>query len=182
MDSQGRVAFQFQALSYQPVAEGMYLVFLKETNGNRLFPISLDEKQKSFIEQTISLRPTEQKKLLETFRICMGVSGNILEDVTIDNTENGNFTAQIHFLQNGETFSISSSAPQAIAIALTFHSTLYVCEDLLSVCRANATQGSVSFPLSSINTDMLKKAMKDAVEREEYELAANLRDELNKRK
>ena len=52
MDSQGRVAFQFQSLSYQPVAEGMYLVFLKETNGNRLFPISLDEKQKSFIELT----------------------------------------------------------------------------------------------------------------------------------
>jgi hypothetical protein len=92
--------------------------------------------------------------------------------------------------------SIDSRTSDAVAIALRFGCPIYIDNDILEKAQLTNTPSDVdlvssgeSGPLnepsskySSLNNDELYKLIDDAVKTEDYERAASIRDEIEKRK
>ncbi len=83
---------------------------------------------------------------------------------------------------NGENVRIRTS--DAVLLSIISHVPLYI-EERLMVQQSvpfdeNAT--GVSIPINSMDTQRLKIALQNAVDEENYELASQLRDEINRRK
>lgn len=83
---------------------------------------------------------------------------------------------------NGENVRIRTS--DAVLLSIISHVPLYI-EERLMVQQSvpfdeNAT--GVAIPINSMDTQRLKIALQNAVDEENYELASQLRDEINRRK
>jgi len=84
---------------------------------------------------------------------------------------------------------IETTVGDALALALTFESTLYVDEEVLAKCGIQTDETGVVVEKKSkkkekkspvVSIDDLKRMMEEAIKNEEYEVAAELRDKITK--
>ena len=94
----------------------------------------------------------------------------------------GQYQVMLMDLENGESVRVRTS--DAVLLSIISHIPLYIEERLMQRQSVpfdeNAT--GVSIPINSMDTPRLKAALKNAVDDENYELASQLRDEINRRK
>ena len=84
--------------------------------------------------------------------------------------------------EQGESVRLRMS--DAVLLSIISHIPLYIEERLMerqSVPFDENAKG-VSIPINSMDTSRLKAALQNAVDEENYELASQLRDEINRRK
>ena len=179
-----KIQVDILGLSTSPASGGAYALILKEVNGNRRLPIIIG----AFEAQSIALemegikppRPLTHdlmKNLLDT----MGVE---LAEITICELRDGTFFAKLIF-DNQE---IDSRPSDAIALAVRAGAPIYVAEKVMqdaAFLPENETQDqtqAASLPkdqkLSAM--DQFRAQLKEAIEKEDYERAAKLRDEIRK--
>lgn len=84
---------------------------------------------------------------------------------------------------DGEIELVDARTSDAIVLSMRMGFPIYVYEDILEKehLRNISPNGSFTLPVNSVNVEMLKKAMDEAVQREDYERASQLRDEIRKR-
>jgi hypothetical protein len=133
------------------------------------------------------------KTMMETFHI-------FLSEIVITNLMDGVFYSKLICISNGEEYEIDSRTSDAIALAIRFGCPIYIYGNILEnsgiVLMEEATEQEIADELSSINTSTAKKEKADytiytakeldkllneALANEDYEKAAAIRDELNKR-
>ena len=93
----------------------------------------------------------------------------------------GQYQVMLMDMESGESVRIRTS--DAVLLSIISHVPLYIEERLMqrqSVAFEEHATG-VSIPINSMDTARLKAALKNAVEEENYELASQLRDEINRR-
>jgi len=184
-------------ISYSQTQSGAYALILIEENGERRIPIIIGgfEAQAIVIklENLDPPRPLTHdlfKKLAEQFNI-------IISEVMIHKLEEGVFFAKL-ICSNGETeYSIDSRTSDAVAIALRFGCPIFITEEILDKAgitinpNEDDNSGSLendeiigqdSTTYDSYSDDELFKMIDDAVKTEDYERAASIRDEIEKRK
>jgi hypothetical protein len=192
-----RVKLKVMGISYSQTQSGAYALILIEENGERRIPIIIGgfEAQAIVIklENLDPPRPLTHdlfKKLAEQFNI-------IISEVMIHKLEEGVFFAKL-ICSNGETeYSIDSRTSDAVAIALRFGCPIFITEEILDKAgiTINPNEGDNSGSLEndeiigqdsttydSYSDDELFKMIDDAVKTEDYERAASIRDEIEKRK
>ena len=166
-------------ISYHPSSRS-YAVLLKEENSEKVLPILVG----SFEAQSIALA----RELVETPRplthdlICemiKKIDAKLLS-VNISKLNDGVFYAKLKIkgLKFG-TKQIDSRPSDAISIALRLNAQIYVSQDVIneaSVNQQDISEDSSKIPKYSIKDLELK--LKKAVEKEEYEEAAKIRDKL----
>jgi len=117
-------------------------------------------------------------------------------EVMIYKLEEGVFYSKMVCSNGDKEHSIDSRTSDAVAIALRFGCPIYIDNDILEKAQLTNTPSDVdlvssgeSGPLnepsskySSLNNDELYKLIDDAVKTEDYERAASIRDEIEKRK
>ena len=82
-----------------------------------------------------------------------------------------------------EKIKIDARTSDAIALALRFNCPIYTTEEILeSEHLHDLGEGKFSVPISSVSLQMLEEALQNAIEKEEYEQASQLRDEIRRRK
>ena len=82
-----------------------------------------------------------------------------------------------------QTFSLDSISTVAVILAYTFGCSVTISEALLErQYMREVGDGMYSIPVNSVNIEALKEALQRAVEEENYELASQLRDEIERRK
>ncbi len=179
-----RVQVDILGLSTSPASGGAYALILKELGGNRRLPIIIG----AFEAQSIALemegikppRPLTHdlmKNIVESL-------GNELAEIVISELKDGTFYAKLGF--DGQE--IDARPSDAIALAVRFGAPIYVAEKVMEEAsflpdeEQESTEGTAQprkeSPLTRVET--LRVQLKEAVEREEYEKAAKLRDELRK--
>ncbi len=183
-----KVQVDILGLSTSPASGGAYALILKELGGNRRLPIIIG----AFEAQSIALemegikppRPLTHdlmKNIVESL-------GNELAEIVISELKDGTFYAKLGF--DGQE--IDARPSDAIALAVRFGAPIYVAEKVMEEAsflpdeeqesaEAGASAGAQprkESPLSRVET--LRLQLKEAVEQEEYEKAAKLRDELRK--
>ena len=192
-----RVKLKVMGISYSQTQSGAYALILIEENGDRMIPIIIGgfEAQAIVIklENLDPPRPLTHdlfKRFADEFNI------SIIE-VMIYKLEEGVFFSKL-VCNNGEKeYSIDSRTSDAVALALRFGCPIFITEDILK--KAGITVNPSDSEISSVNEvesffepektkydtysdEELYKMIDEAIKTEDYERAAAVRDEIDKRK
>ena len=107
-----------------------------------------------------------------------------LEEVRIATVEGGVTYCHVLYRQESVFHMIRyCKASDCLILAYTFDCPITIGEALLEhQYMREVGDGMYSIPVNSVSVDALKEALKRAVEDENYELASQLRDEIERRK
>lgn len=188
-----KIQVEILGLSASPSAGGAYALLLKESYGNRRLPIIIG----SFEAQSIALelegikppRPLTHDLLKQTID---NLGGTVIE-VIIDELKENTFYAKIVLEVSSLTNEIDSRPSDAIALAVRTESPIYVSEEVMkSAAFVPSSEDELSDEIpgqeselkktSETKTASLQDQLREAIEKEDYERAAKLRDEINRRK
>ena len=112
-------------------------------------------------------------------------------DVTVNkaviyDVNDGVFNSYIYCTRpDGSTFKVDSRPTDALSLSLKMGFPIFVTDEILEKekIRIVTSDGSgFSMPINSVGTDMLQMDLEAAVNNEDYERAAMLRDEISRRK
>ena len=182
-------------ISYSKTHNGAYALLLDEKNGNRKLPIVIGgfEAQSIAVALESEIRPPRPltHDLFKNFSDCFEIK---IKQVIIHKIVDGVFFSSLICVRDKIEEIIDSRTSDAIALAIRFDSPIFTYESVLekagielkvedlkkSPKAVNKTVKKVDYRKLSVN--QLDKAIAIAVKNEDYELAAHLRDEINKRK
>jgi len=179
-------------------ASGAYALVLGEVGGNRRLPIVIggNEAQAIAIEME---NMTPSRPLTHDLFKSFAVSFNIdIEEIIIYNLVEGVFFARIVAVLEGRKHEIDSRTSDAVAIAVRFKCPIYCYDFILyraGVSTESLEEGEDSMEIDNekeataiaekaedLSLDDLQRMLESAIDREEYERASKLRDEIQKRK
>jgi hypothetical protein len=177
-----------------------YAVVLGEVKGKRRLPIVIGAAEAQAIAVAIENMPPPRPLTHDLFKTMMETFHIFLSEIVITNLMDGVFYSKLVCISNGEEYEIDSRTSDAIALAIRFGCPIYIYGNILEssgiVLMEEATEQEIADELSSINTSTAKKEKADytiytakeldkllneALANEDYEKAATIRDELNKR-
>lgn len=194
-----KIKLDIVGLSYSQTQSGAYALVLGEVNGRRRLPIIIGSFEAQAIaieiEKMTPSRPLTHdlfKSLAENYHIN-------IQEVIIYNLVDGIFYAKLVCSDGKKTSEIDARTSDAIALAVRFNCPIYTYEFILAsagiVIEGNEfvflenidapkeeKVASKTLNYSSLTEDELKNKLKDALAEEAYERAANIRDELSRRK
>lgn len=184
-------------ISYSQTQSGAYALLLSEENGDRRIPIIIGgfEAQAIVIklENLDPPRPLTHdlfKNFADSFKISV-------VEVLIYKLEEGVFFSKLICSSGENEYSIDSRTSDAVAIALRFECPIYITEDILekagitvNPAETNMAEPTEPDPLvrsdsgkyGSYTDEELYKIIDEAIKTEDYERAAAVRDEIEKRK
>lgn len=160
-----------------------YVLILEEVNGVRKMPIIIGRVEAKAIKVSMSKfippRPLTHDLMVELLRY-MDMN---LKEVLIYRAEDGVFFSRLHFYKAEDEFIMESRTSDAVALALRLGCPIYTTEEIIqSEQLHDLGEGKFSIPITSVSLQMLEEALQAAIEKEEYEQASQLRDEIRKRK
>ncbi|OON65835.1 bifunctional nuclease family protein [Hymenobacter sp. CRA2] len=202
-----KIQLEILGLSSSQSQSGSFALILGEKHGNRRLPIIIGMfEAQSIAIQIEKINPNRPltHDLFKSFAEQVHVS--ILE-VLISDLKEGVFYSKIVCSDGATTFELDSRPSDAIAIGLRFGVPIYTVESVMSeagIILSDLDEGAESDeddddedddtpstrtevaetkePSGQVSLDELTKMLAQALEREDYEKAAKIRDELNKRK
>lgn len=200
-----KIELEISGLSHTITQSQSYAVLLSEVNGLRKLPIVIGAFEAQAIavaiEKVVINRPLSHdlmKNIFTMFQIN-------LKEVLIDNLQDGIFYSKLVCERDGQEVEVDSRTSDALALAVRFNCPIFTYEFILDSAGAiinepDAKEGSEeeeeeSETLEALNasispqTDLSKLTIKDLnqklgelLDKEDYEAAARIRDELDRRK
>ena len=179
-------------LSYSQFKSGAYALFLEEENGLKKLSIVIGACEAQAIaiglDQTIkSPRPLTH----DLFLSIADKNDLIIEKIIIHKLEKGIFFSSIKFIKKNkqESFIIDARTSDAIAISIRFKAPIYTYKKILDAAN-NDFKGDTEKIEVSEDVDLevsekesreeLEKKLALAIQNENYELAAQIRDQIKK--
>lgn len=192
-----RVKLKVLGISYSQTQSGAYALILVEEDGERRVPIIIGGFEAQAI--VIKLENLEPPRPLthDLFRSFAEKFNISVIEVMIYKLEEGVFFSRLLCNNGDKEISIDSRTSDAVALALRFGCPIYITEDILekagititaSDSESNAdSETDTLFDQNSSRYDTytdeeLYKMIDEAVKTEDYERAAAIRDEIEKRK
>ncbi len=117
-----------------------------------------------------------------------------MQEVVINNLQDGIFYSRLVCLKNGESYEIDSRTSDALALAVRFDCPIYSYEFILDAAGVvlehvdeenadlNETSDEGVETLDDLTLKELKALLAENLSQENYEEAAKIRDEINRRK
>jgi bifunctional DNase/RNase len=192
-----RVKLKVLGISYSQTQSGAYALVLIEEKGDRRIPIIIGGFEAQAI--VIKLENLDPPRPLthDLFKSFADEFNITVSEVFIYKLEEGVFYSTL-VCNNGEKdYSIDSRTSDAVALALRFDCPIYITEEILEKAgivinpsdpaSENVTnQGTLFEPAlgkyDSYSDEELYKMIDDAIKTEDYERAASIRDEIERRK
>lgn len=199
-----KIELEIIALSHSVTQSHSFAVVLGEVGGTRRLPIVIGGFEAQAIAVALdNMKPSRPlthdllKTICDTFDV-------ILEYIYISKLLDGVFYSNLVCRKGDEYFEIDSRTSDALALAVRFDCPIYVEESILSEAGVEAdpnegegtdepgdtdqdiTELASTQPTSSnfgeMNMADLQAQLQQAIEGEDYERAARIRDEMQKRK
>ena len=183
-------------ISYSQTQSGAYALLLIEENGERRIPIIIGGfEAQAIVIKLENLEPPRPLTHDLIKKICDQFDITIIE-VVIHKLEEGVFFSKLTCNNGEKEWDIDSRTSDAVAIALRVGCPIYIHDDILekaqltnspsdselSVPGGNETIEEASPRYASNSDEELYKMIDEAVKTEDYERAAAIRDEIEKRK
>jgi bifunctional DNase/RNase len=192
-----KIELEIVALSHTLAQTQNYAIVLGEQGGSRRLPIVIGGFEAQAIavamEGMAPSRPMTHdlfKNVVETFRID-------LKEIVINNLVDGIFYANLVFIQGGKEVEVDSRTSDALALAVRFGCPIYSYEFILDQAgiileedterevqkaKTRRQQQPKEKGIEDYSTEELESMLETVLEEEDYEKAARIRDELNRRK
>lgn len=195
-----KIQLEILGLSSSQSQTGSFALVLGEKEGNRRLPIIIGMfEAQSIAIQIEKINPNRPltHDLFKSFADQVGVT---IKEILISDLKEGVFYSKIVCTDGEKSFDLDARPSDAIAIGLRFGVEIYTVETVLSEAgiilsdleededddedlsgSTPAQKPAARGSLSETSTDELNKQLNEALEKEDYERAAKIRDELNKR-
>ena len=191
-------------LTYSQSQSNAYALLLGEEKGKRRLPIVIGAFEAQSIAVALEKKSMPPRPLTHDLFTSLALSYNIyLKEVMIHKLKNGIFYSTLVCELNGEIKQIDSRTSDAIALALRLNCPIYTYEGILKQAGINldekkttnlslanyssessddiSTKKTLNFNIAEQTKSELNSKLTVALEKEDYELAALIRDELNRR-
>jgi len=192
-----KVQVEILGLSASPTAGGAYALLLKEVFGVRRLPIIIG----SFEAQSIALEMEGIKPprplTHDLLKNVIDILGGTVVEVIIDELRENTFYAKIKIEIANLSNDVDSRPSDAIALAVRTGAPLYVAEDVMKIAsfvpssedidemqdlpdekESGTKPNKKNVPETKLA--QLQDQLREAIEKEDYERAAKLRDEIKK--
>lgn len=159
-----------------------YILILREREGERIFPVLIDEEGFNMIMQAMRNKDYTCSHLMVKLASRVGITPI---GIRLMQPANGKTQALIDFELVNEIVSITTPIAEAVVTALETRSSLWVQRTTFErQTRMNKNGGSqnMALPITAMSDKLISDALQAAVKEDNFELATILRDELNKRK
>ena len=182
-----KIELQVSSLTNSRAQAGAYALILTEADGERTLPVIIGTSEAQAI--ALELRGVNPPRPLThaLFASVLEALGARLMRVLIYKAERGIFYAYLYISSDDIILRVDSRTSDAVALALRMKAPIYIYEDVLNPACLNADG---SYPCAEAGNDepeedsleALEAALQRAIDREDYEQAAQLRDQINLRK
>lgn len=203
------VQLDIRGISYSQTQTGAYALVLNEVNGDKTLPIVIGSFEAQSIAIALESEIVPPRPLTHDLFKTFAESYNIgINRVIIHKLVDGVFFSSLICEQNGEETVFDARTSDSIALAIRFNTPIYTYQEILDKAgiilkqedftEENDSDEHFEEELSDLleNTDSdenpsnkyanlsqkeLEERLNIAIKKEDYETAAHLRDELNKR-
>lgn len=199
------IKLTIKGISYSQTQSGAYALVLSEIEGTRTLPIIIGafEAQSIAIALEAEIRPPRPltHDLFKTFSDTFDIN---IKEVIIHKLVDGVFFSSLVCEREGVEEVLDTRTSDAIAIAVRFNAPIYTYENILDKAgiylkveeemalenkfdskevssEIEKTPQKDTSNFASLPLKELHKQLNDAVDNENYELAAKIRDEISKR-
>lgn len=194
-----KIRLKILGLSSSQNQSGSFALVLGEYSGNRRLPIIIGMFEAQAIaieiEKIIPNRPMTH----DLFRSFANEFHFSVSEIIISDLKEGVFYAKIVCSDGSDTVEIDARPSDAIAIGLRFGVPIFTFESIMSEAgivlseeeeedeeafmqeEIETTSESSQERLKDFSLDRLHELLNEALEKEDYEQAAKIRDELNRR-
>lgn len=199
-----KIELSIVALSHSVTQSHNYAVVLGEEDGSRRLPIVIGGFEAQAIAVAMERMTPNRPLTHDLFKNAMDTFGAELKEVIINNLLDGIFYARLLCEKDGEMIEIDSRTSDALAMAVRFNCKIYTYEFILdaagviledtdegtepteSVKKGGKKQTSKakvtkSKSLNTYSVEDLSKLLEQVLSEEDYERAAQIRDEIKKR-
>ena len=160
-----------------------YALVLEEKEGGRKLPIIIGHLEAQAIKVMMLKYQPPRPLTHDLFKDLTGHLGVTMTKMLIYKAKGGVFYSYLYFDKDGEELKIDARTSDAVALALRYRCPMYATEDvIISEHLHDLGEGKFSVPITSVSLQMLEEALALAVEKEDYEQASHLRDEIRRRK
>ncbi len=198
------VKLNIKGISYSQTQTGAYALILEEEIGGRKLPIIIGSFEAQSIALALEKDIAPPRPLTHDLFVSLGEQFKFsVKSVYIYKLEDGVFYSKIVFIDfTGQIAEIDSRTSDAIAVAIRFSAPIYAYQAVVEKAGIHLEviqeeEDSINQVMQKIEDEVkamsdlsdysewtiedLEEEMKKAVMEENYELAAQLRDELDKR-
>ncbi|MGA9118847.1 MAG: bifunctional nuclease family protein [Bacteroidota bacterium] len=190
-----RIPVDILALSTSPNSGGAFALILRESNGNRRLPIIIGSAEAHSIAVEMEGIKPPRPLTHDLMKNIITAFGGELSDIVIDELRDGTFYAKL----NIDNQLIDSRPSDAIALAVRCGVQIYVSSSVMDeaafvpdeeedeLSHRNPSPAATAKPnlhqqpqSKGQRLELLRQQLQEALERENYEKAAQLRDEIRK--
>ncbi|MFH1196923.1 MAG: bifunctional nuclease domain-containing protein [bacterium] len=195
-----KVQVEILGISASPSAGGAYALLLKETYGVRRLPIIIGAFEAQSIALEIEGIKPPRPLTHDLLKNMLDHLGGSVNEVIIDELRDNTFYAKINLEVASMTSEIDSRPSDAIALAVRTGAILYVAEEVMKAAsfipsgeeadeegkdifdKSEMHEEEKITPKINVETRLaaLQDQLRESLEKEDYERAAKLRDEINK--
>ena len=188
-----KVLVDILGLSTNPASGGAYALILRELNGNRRLPIIIGASEAQSIALEMEGIKPPRPLTHDLMKNIIAAFGGELNDIVIDDLRDGTFYAKL----NSDDRMIDSRPSDAIALAVRYGVQIYVAANVMdeaafipedeeeeqppSGSPPVSPGGAAQQPAMKLTkVEQLNRQLHEAIEKENYEKAAALRDEIRR--
>lgn len=202
-----KIQLDIVGLSYSQTQSGAYALVLGEVQGNRRLPIIIGGFEAQAIAVEIEKMTPSRPLTHDLFKSFADSFQIQIEEVLIYNLVDGIFFAKIICKSKDISIELDARTSDAVALAIRFECPIFTYDFIMSsagiVIESNdfaflenisnpatgetvqediptAPKEEVS-PYASLSLEQLEKTLQKAIENEQYETAAKIRDEIERR-
>jgi bifunctional DNase/RNase len=193
-----KIELEIVALSHTLAQTQNYAIVLGEQGGSRRLPIVIGGFEAQAIAVAMEGMAPSRPMTHDLFKNVMDTFLVDLKEIVINNLLDGIFYANLVFIQNGKEVEVDSRTSDALALAVRFGCPIFTYEFILEqagIILEEDTEREVQKAktrrqqqepkekgIEDYSTDELEILLNTVLEEEDYEKAARIRDELNRRK
>lgn len=189
-----KIQCEILGLSSSPSTGGAYAILLKEINGTRRLPIIIGAFEAQAIALEIEGIKPPRPLTHDLLKNVIDNLGSVVTEILIDELRENTFYAKIILEISGLTNEIDARPSDAIALSVRAQAPIYVSETVMETAafipsddpeekeepkgtevREKEIPNSKEAKLAS-----LQNKLREALDAEEYERAAKLRDDIKK--
>ena len=177
---------EVKVLGFSPAQQpGGFAVFLQDIKEKRCLPIVVGAAEAQAISLILNPEPPPRPMTHDIYKNIIESLRGKIEKIVVTKLEDNTFFADIYVKNNkGDTFILDARPSDSIAIALRNSAPIFVSEELMTKAAIMLPEEILTAAAGSkqkSELDILKAKLEKAIDEEDYETAAKLRDEIKKK-
>ena len=188
-----KIELDIIALSHSVTQSNNYAVVLGEQDGVRRLPIVIGGFEAQAIAVAMERMTPTRPLTHDLFKNTLNIFDIQLTEIIINDLLDGVFYAKLICQQDDKLIEVDSRTSDALALAVRFNCPVYTYEFILesagvvlegeeeSKQSVSKTRSGSRKGLESYSADTLSKMLEEAIQKEDYEKAAKIRDEMSRR-